>query len=123
MIKKGVKASLVRLINAKTKIKPIDISDMLDVLPECMAEAFIMANPAENENIDMGGVSVQWRTGNRWGPFVAVKTSKTFKAHFTKLRFESTYFLAKKLFALMHPKSKERVLEKAGRGGYNDKYV
>ena len=123
MVKKGVKAALVKLINAKTKIKPIDISDMLEVLPECMAEAFIMANPAENESVSICGVLARWRAGNRWGPYIALKVSKPFKRHFTKLRYEGTYILAKKLFTMMNPKSIERDMEKAGRGGYKDSSV
>ena len=118
----GRKSSLVKMIHARTKIKAIDIVDLLRVLPECLAEAFLEASPGENQMIDMGCVSMSWKKGNRWGPYIKMKPTKKFKAHFTKLRYEKKYPLAAKLFDLMHPKTQERVAKKGLDGGYNNAF-
>ena len=99
------KSSLVKMICTKTKIKPVNVIDVLRILPECMAEAFIQANPAEREVIDMTCVSMYWNKGNKWGPYITMKPSKKFKVYLTKLRYEKKYPLAEKLFDLMHPKT------------------
>lgn len=118
----GRKSPLVKMICARTKIKPVNVIDVLRILPECMAEAFIQANPAEREVIDMTCVSMCWNKGNKWGPHITIKPAKKFKEHFTKLRYEKNYPLAVELFDLMHPKTKERVLKKGMDGGYNNTF-
>ena len=107
----GKNHPLVTLIHQKTKIKKQDIVDMLKVMPECMVEAFITENLEANKPMDMGGVSLRWKTGGIWGPFLQFKATPALKSHFTRFRIEKKYPLAVKLFDLMHPKSKERALQ------------
>lgn len=114
----GNKGFLVRLIKAKTKISTEDIQEILHILPECMAEAFIQANPKEKELVDLGPVSGFWRPATRWGPSVQLKAKKAFGEALTRLRYEKNYPLASQLYEMMHPKTKERVSERGDRGGY-----
>lgn len=108
------------MICAKTKLKIVDVEDMLAVMPQCLAEAFIVGNPAERTLVNFGAFSAQWRQGSRWGPYITFKPTKPFKLHLTKLRYERKHPLASRLYDMMNAKTKERVLAKAARGGYNN---
>ena len=94
----------------------------LRILPVCIADAFIQANPDENKVIDMTCASFYWRKGTRWGPCVVMMPPKKFNIYFTKLRYEKKYPLAVKLFDLMHPKTWESVAKKGLNGRYNNAF-
>jgi len=105
---------LVDLIHKKTKIKKLDIQDVINAMPECLPEAFLILNPEERKPVDMGGISMFWkRTG--WGPSIVIKPIYGFKIHFTRMRLEKKHPLAALLYDLMHPKSKERAHKKANK--------
>lgn len=122
MPKLGKKTFLVSLICAKTKISAEDVVDVIAALPACMAEAFIHSNPPESKGVDLGAVSAQWKAGSGWGAYISLKPTKSFKIHFTKLRYEGKYPLAIKLYSMMNKKSKERVIKKGAAGGYNNSF-
>lgn len=102
---------LVQLLAAKTKMKMQDILDILDLLPECMAEAFLQADPEVNEKVFLGVGTLYWKKATKWGPSFIILPTKVFYRTLTRLRMEKEYPLAEKLWNLMHPLSRERALE------------
>lgn len=105
----GRKNDLVNLIHARTKIKKVDIIEMFKVMPECMAEAFMMSNADEGIGVEMGGIAIAWHSKGKWGPWLEVKPNTRFKTHMATLKIEKTTELAEKMNNLMHPINKERV--------------
>jgi hypothetical protein len=111
----GPQSFLVQLIHVKTKVRIRDIMDVLALLPECMAEAFMEAGAAEKERVSFGFASLAWRNTG-WGPSVKLYTSQPLLESLVDLKYAQEYPLAKQMWELMHPKSKERVLERVGKG-------
>lgn len=91
----GKNTPLVELLFQKTKVKKEDIIDILKQLPECMAEAFLMSNPPEKKHIEVGGIAISWHSSKVKDPWIALKLAKAFKIHFSRLKNEKKYPLAK----------------------------
>lgn len=108
----GKKHPLVTLIYQKTKIRKEDIVDMFKVLPECMAEAFYMANPGEGEAVDLGGINLRWKLAGKWGSAVSSNLTKPMKSHLVRVKVEKRYPLAAELFDIMNQKNRERAVHK-----------
>lgn len=108
----GPNHPLVNLIHQKTKIKKVDIVDIFKVLPECMAEAFFMANMEEGKPLDLGGINLRWKKMGKWGAGICASLTQPMKTHFSRVKVEQKYPLAIQLYKLMHPKNKERALKK-----------
>jgi hypothetical protein len=105
----GKNQFLVRLLHAKTKIKIDDIAEVLNLLPECLAEAFFEANPGEKQALNFGAFTINWRNTNL-GPGFVFKPSKSFIKHTSRIRIEQKHDLAVLLLEKMLPIVKERVL-------------
>lgn len=110
----GPNHPLIDLIHKKTKIKKVDILDMLKALPGCMAEAFFMANPAENEAVEVGGISLRWKKAGKWGSCIKSGLSAALKKQLLDKKIEKKHALAESLYKLMHPKNRETALKKRG---------
>lgn len=104
----GKNQFLVRLLHAKTKIKIDDIAEILNLLPECLAEAFFESNPGEKQVLNFGALTINWRNTNL-GPGFVFKPSGTFIKHASRIRFEQKYDLAVLLLEKMLPINQQRV--------------
>ena len=90
-------SDLVNLIYKKTKIKKATIIDMIRVMPECMAEAFLMSDIEPEKRIDLGGISIGWHSSENRGAWTNIKPSSQFKKHLFRMKKEKKYPLAEKL--------------------------
>jgi len=116
MPKIGTESYITRLISKKTKIKPIDILDVLKALPECLCEAFFDVAPAEKEVVSFGFVSMHWKmTG--FGPSIVFKPSDSFKRHAVMLKLEKKTKFSEQMYEKMMQKSKERAAERIAKEG------
>lgn len=102
---------LVRLIHEKTKVSKQEIIDILKVMPECMAEAFIQANLPAKRKLYIGGIGISWST-KQFGPAVGATTTKRFKQHLTKLKLEAKYPMAAHFLQKMRPINKKNAENK-----------
>ena len=98
----GKETFLVKEIHRKTKIRTEDIAEILNLLPECLAEAFFQANPAEKEGVNFGAVIAHWKNTNL-GPGIFFKPSKTFNKHTLVVKYKQNTPLATLLFEKMLP--------------------
>lgn len=101
---------LVKLIHAKTKIKIDEIAEVLNLLSECLAEAFFEANPGEKQALNFGLLNAYWRKTNL-GPGMVFKPSKNFIEHVSRIKVEQKYELATLLFEKTLPTIQERILK------------
>lgn len=67
---------LVQLINQKTKIKKDEISDILAILPDVIAELFFESNPEEKEHVFFPMFSIMWQKSYRNGSMTKTKKSQ-----------------------------------------------
>lgn len=102
----GLNNFLVKLIHEKTKVPKQDIVDILKIMPECMAEAFIEANLPAKQRFYVGGVALSWST-KQFGPAVGATTTKRFKKHLTRLKIEGKSPLALQFLQKMRPRNKK----------------
>lgn len=118
----GKDAFIVRLLHLKTKIKTEDIVDLLKALPECMAEAFLEANPDEKKPVYFGANKVHWKqTG--LGPAIVFSATKTFTNRINKDKVEKTYPFSAKLWELSLPIQQKHMQEKHEKGRYEKTYI
>jgi len=118
----GKDTFFVRLIAKKTKIKAEDIVDILRVIPECMAEAFLEANPDEKKPVYFGANKAHWKqTG--LGPAIVFSATKTFISRINKDKIEKIHPLSAKLWDLSLPIQQKKMQEKYDKGRYSNDYV
>jgi hypothetical protein len=91
-----------------------DIKDVLDVLPECMAETFFAANPEKNERVPLGMILMYW-CESPWGPAIKFKQTVAFREAVVDLKYNNAYPLAKQLWELMPPENRERTIQRKSR--------
>lgn len=90
-------SDLVSLIHAKTKIKKRDIIDMIRILPECTAEAFILSNVEPGIPVDLGAIAISWHHNDKKSPWITIKGSSKFKKRLYALKKEKKQPLSQRL--------------------------
>lgn len=106
----GPNSTLVKILHKKTKIKSVDIIDLLRALPEGIAEAFFQANPDEKEPVNFGALNVHWKNTNL-GPGIFFKPASVFQKHVSRIKYEQKTAFATTLYEKMLPINRERVVK------------
>lgn len=114
----GKNQFLVHLLHKKTKIKIDDVAEILNLLSECLAEAFFEANPGEKKSVNFGFLNAYWRKTNL-GPGMVFKPSTTFIEQVSRIKVEQKYELASLLFKKTLPTIQERILKSVEKASKN----
>ena len=72
-------AKLVNDICKKTKMKRLDVVDVLEQLPKSMVEVFFEEKPAANQPVTFGFLSMSWGDSSNFGKRIYLKKSPGFQ--------------------------------------------
>lgn len=106
---------LVQLLHMRTNVAFPDIIEILDLLPECMAETFMDAAPEEGKKVFLGVVSALWKN-TIYGPAVYMKPPLDFDNSFVDLKLAGETQFAREMWSRMHPRLRDRVLARHAKG-------
>lgn len=102
---------LVKILRQKTKIKTEDIAEILNLLPECLSEAFFEANPDEKELVNFGAILMFWKDTN-FGPGIFFRPSRGFRKRFLMTKYMRKTSLAITLYNKMVPNNREKAINR-----------
>jgi hypothetical protein len=95
--KTGPNSKLINLIYKRTKIKKMDIIEVLELLPELMISVFMEENPKQKEPVNFSFGSLSWSTTKAFGATISLKKSLLLSSHLTHHKQNPTTPLAHEL--------------------------
>lgn len=99
----GKNHPLILLIHKKTKVKIVDIVDVLGAISECVPQAFFEANLEARKPFNIGGIFLFWKPTKNTGSSIVIKPSTALRKEIIRLKLEKRTPFAIKLYNLIPP--------------------